>query len=179
MCVAGICSVGNHSTDSLLLLVLLPELICLTLGSAMALLALTSRSAWGTTRCLLAALYLIPTASSLASHCYRYWGHDDWVLALAPSPAPRNKPHALLWVFLLPCLASLTVGSAISLCIFLPKSAEMWKNIFCPDEIYKKSTLKHIKINHNSFYYYEQPRVHRVHRSHRKHKSKNGSETLV
>lgn len=179
VCVAGICSVGNHNTDSQLLLVVLPQFVCLAVGSAMLLLALTSPSSWSWSRRLLAALYLLPTAASLASHCYRYRGHDDWVLALAPSPVPRYKPHALLWAFLIPCLTSLTVGTAISLCTCLPKSAQTWKNIFCPDEIYKKSKLKHIKVNQNSFYYYEQPRIQRVHRSHRKHKSKNGSETLV
>lgn len=170
---------GNHNIDSQLLLVILPQFICLAVGSAMLLLALTSPSSWSWYHQLLAALYLLPTAASLASHWYRYSGHDDWVLALAPSPVPRYKPHALLWVFLLPCLTSLTVGTVISLFICLPKSAQTWKNIFCPDEIHKKSTLKHIKVNQNNFYYYDQPRIQRVHRSHRKHKSTNGSETLV
>ncbi|KAG8325578.1 Wnt-activated receptor activity protein [Homalodisca vitripennis] len=167
----GICSVGNHDSWSLLVLVVGPQFVTLVLGLAMLLLGLVShRGAWG----LVSILYLVPCGWSLAAHCYQYWGYDGWVMALAPSPSPTTQPRPLLWVFLTRSCLNLTTGTALSLWLCLPQSA-----VLCPAEPHKKPALPPVKCQQNGFYYYQQPRIHRVpHRNHRKHKGKNGNETL-
>ncbi|XP_054268060.1 frizzled-4-like [Macrosteles quadrilineatus] len=170
----GICSVGNHNPESLLLLVIAPSFTCLVLGASMLLLTLMSRQGgWSSHRTLLATLYILPSAATVASHLYQYCQHDDWVLALPPSPTPRTQPHANLYVFLLRSILSLSVGTVLSIWLCLPKSVTTLKTVFCP-ETHKKPAITPAS---HGFYYYQQPV--KVQRCHRKHKGKNGGETLV
>lgn len=174
---------GNHNTEALLGLVVLPELLWLAVGVLLTT-AGGLRGLWRG-KGLAVSLYLLPYTVVFAAHCYQLWGHRLWVLRLPPSPTPQQQPHALTSIFLLRSLLSLVVGTIVSFWIIcLPKSVHLqsWKSVLCPasNDTYKSPTATSvrpmIKCQNGLYYSYKHPKVNRIHR---KHKGKNGDETLV
>ncbi|XP_053610907.1 frizzled-4 [Plodia interpunctella] len=149
----GTCFVGNQSSKSLLALVIVPEAICLLLGSVFlasglrALLrrpaptpvpsALLSTPQAMTDQSLLrlgafAALYAVPSACILATWMYEYAWRDSWLAAPMPSSEPSTHPRPAFWVFLFRIFASQILGVMVAVWIATPRLKALWRMMAGP-----------------------------------------------
>ncbi|CAK1586808.1 unnamed protein product [Parnassius mnemosyne] len=155
----GTCFVGNQSSKSLLALVIIPEAICLLLGSvflASGLRAILQRSPPvpapaallnappqpHTDQSLLrlgtfAALYAVPSTCILITWIYEYTWRDDWLAAPVPSTEPSTQPRPAFWVFLFRIFATQILGVMVAVWIATPRLKAFWKRISGP----RKPTL--------------------------------------
>ncbi|CAG9564838.1 unnamed protein product [Danaus chrysippus] len=150
----GTCFVGNQSSKSLLALVIIPEAICLLLGSVF--LASGLRSVLrrpvpipGPTSLLntpapahqdqsllrlgaFAALYAVPSACILTTWIYEYILREDWLSAPVPSSEPSTQPRPSLWVFLFRIFATQVLGVMVAIWIATPRLKALWRRISGP-----------------------------------------------
>lgn len=152
--ISGTCFVGNQSSKSLLALVIVPEAICLLLGSvflasglravlrrpvplpAPATLLNTPPQAH-TDQSLLrlgafAALYAVPSACILATWIYEYILREDWLAAPVPSSEPSTQPQPSLWVFLFRIFATQILGVMVAVWIATPRLKALWRRLTGP-----------------------------------------------
>lgn len=149
----GTCFVGNQSSKSLLALVIIPESICLLLGSlflASGLRAVLRRPAPVPAPSALlttppaqtdqnvlrlgafAALYAVPSACILATWVYEYAWRDEWLAAPMPSSEPYTRPYPLFWVFLFRIFASQILGVMVAVWIATPRLKALWRRMLGP-----------------------------------------------
>ncbi|CAG9788615.1 unnamed protein product [Diatraea saccharalis] len=150
----GTCFVGNQSSKSLLALVIVPEAICLLLGTVFlatglrAILRrpvpvpaptalLTSPPQQITDQTLLrlgafAALYAVPSTCILATWVYEYAWREDWLAAPVPTEIPSTQPRPAFWVFLFRIFASQILGVMVAVWIATPRLKALWRKIAGP-----------------------------------------------
>ncbi|CAH0400805.1 unnamed protein product [Chilo suppressalis] len=150
----GTCFVGNQSSKSLLALVIVPETICLLLGTvflatglrailqrptpvAAPATLLTAPQQQITDQSLLrlgafAALYAVPSTCILATWVYEYAWRDDWLAAPVPTAEPSTHPHPAFWVFLFRIFASQILGVMVAVWIATPRLKALWRKIAGP-----------------------------------------------
>lgn len=136
--IPGTCYVGNKNLSTLAALVLVPQALYLTVGSALLLSGcllilrkprpsaaapLTGAAPRKDSDLLgaLCTLYVIPTACVLASVTYEYNNRDKW-LANVEKPA--------LWTFLVRHLMSLFVGVSTVFWIWSMRTVTAWRAVF-------------------------------------------------
>lgn len=151
---SGTCFVGNQSSKSLLALVIIPEAICLLLGSvflASGLRAVVRRPAPVPAPAALlnappqphtdqsvlrlgafAALYAVPSACILATWIYEYAWRDEWLAAPVPSTEPSTHPQPAFWVFLFRIFATQILGVMVAVWIATPRLKAFWRRITGP-----------------------------------------------
>ncbi|XP_041982009.1 frizzled-4 [Aricia agestis] len=151
----GTCYVGNQSTKSLLALVIIPEAICLLLGSVFlasglrAILrrpvpvpapsALLNAPIQHTDQNLLrlgafATLYAVPSACILATWIYEYSLRDEWLSAPMPSVQPSMQPRPAFWVFLFRIFATQILGVMVAVWIATPRLKALWRRMSGPSK---------------------------------------------
>ncbi|XP_022121681.2 frizzled-4 [Pieris rapae] len=152
----GTCFVGNQSSKSLLALVIIPEAICLLLGSMFLasglrtvlrrptpvpvpgpLLNAPSHPQPHTDQSILrlgafTALYAVPSACILATWIYEYTWRDDWLTGPVPSSEPSTQPRPALWVFLFRIFATQVLGVMVAVWIATPRLKALWRRISSP-----------------------------------------------
>ncbi|XP_038222340.1 frizzled-4 [Zerene cesonia] len=150
----GTCYVGNQSSKSLLALVIIPEAICLLLGSVFLASGLrtvlrrpTPTLAPGpllngppqahTDQSILrlgafTALYAVPSACILATWIYEFAWRDDWLAAPVPSTEPSTQPRPAFWVFLFRIFATQVLGVMVAVWIATPRLKALWRRISSP-----------------------------------------------
>ncbi|RVE45443.1 hypothetical protein evm_009878 [Chilo suppressalis] len=150
----GTCFVGNQSSKSLLALVIVPETICLLLGTvflatglrailqrptpvAAPATLLTAPQQQITDQSLLrlgafAALYAVPSTCILATWVYEYAWRDDWLAAPVPTAEPSTHPRPAFWVFLFRIFASQILGVMVAVWIATPRLKALWRKIAGP-----------------------------------------------
>lgn len=150
----GTCFVGNQSSKSLLALVIVPEAICLLLGSvflASGLRAVLRRPTPVSAPSALlnsppqaitdqavlrlgafAALYAVPSTCILATWMYEYAWRDDWLAAPVPSPEPSTQPRPAFWVFLFRIFATQILGVMVAVWIATPRLKALWRRLAGP-----------------------------------------------
>ncbi|XP_066991511.2 frizzled-4 [Anabrus simplex] len=194
----GACFVGNQSTRSLLVFVLIPQALFLVLGVSLLLLgfmalfrsssaACSSRrddsgSGSGLVRLgAFGALFAVPAACVVASLVYEYWERDTWLLR---AQTPAQQPRPCLWVFLLRLFMTLVVGVTATLWVWSPKTLRAWRRLFRRLGPYKPAPVKCYPIHCYSHPPHQHPQQHkhqplqRTHK-HRKYRQPHGSETTV
>lgn len=151
---SGTCFVGNQSSKSLLALVIVPEAICLLLGSVFlssGLRAVLRRPVPAPTPAVLlntppqphtdqsllrlgafAALYAVPSACILATWVYEYAWRDEWLAAPVPSSEPSTQPRPAFWVFLFRIFATQILGVMVAVWIATPRLKALWRRIAGP-----------------------------------------------
>ncbi|XP_026748048.1 frizzled-4 [Trichoplusia ni] len=150
----GTCFVGNQSSKSLLALVIIPEAICLLLGSVFlssGFRAVLRRPAPVPAPSVLlnsppqphqdqsvlrlgafAALYAVPSACILATWVYEYAWRDEWLAAPVPSSEPSTHPKPAFWVFLFRIFATQILGVMVAVWIATPRLKALWRRIAGP-----------------------------------------------
>lgn len=145
---------GNQSSKSLLALVIVPEAICLLLGSvflASGLRAVLRKPAPLPAPATLlnsapqahpdqslmrlgafAALYAVPSASILATWVYEYILRENWLAAPVPSMEPSTQPRPAFWVFLFRIFGSQILGVMVAVWIATPRLKALWRRISGP-----------------------------------------------
>ncbi|CAH0774625.1 unnamed protein product, partial [Bemisia tabaci] len=186
----GICSIGNQSSQALLVLVVVPQLVYLILGmSFLGVGYLTQyRSCSGKSGkdrvspdahvgvfCLICGM---PAVCVLLSHLYELWLREEWLLAVL-SATPRAQPRPQLWVFLTRIFMSLVTGVVVSAWVSSPRSLQVWRRLWKKLEPRYKTTP--VKCHQTIQYYHPQAHAHtHTHPRTKKILHKHaGSETIV
>lgn len=147
---------GNQSSKSLLALVIVPEAICLLLGSlflASGLRAVLRRPVPAAAPAALlnappqphhdqsvlrlgafAALYAVPSGCILATWVYEYAWRDEWLTAPVPSSEPSTHPQPAFWVFLFRIFASQILGVMVAVWIATPRLKALWRRMAGPQK---------------------------------------------
>ncbi|VVC93242.1 unnamed protein product [Leptidea sinapis] len=150
----GTCFVGNQSSKSLLALVIIPEAICLLLGSVFLasglrtvlqrptpipapVALLNSPPQSHTDQSILrlgafTALYAVPSACILATWIYEFAWRDEWLSAPVPSLEPSTQPRPAFWVFLFRIFATQVLGVMVAVWIATPRLKALWRRISGP-----------------------------------------------
>ncbi|XP_050347935.1 frizzled-4 [Nymphalis io] len=150
----GTCFVGNQSSKSLLALVIVPEAICLLLGTvflASGLRAVLRRPVPLPAPATLlsappqphpdqsllrlgafAALYAVPSACILATWVYEYVLREDWLAAPVPSTEPSTQPQPAFWIFLFRIFATQILGVMVAVWIATPRLKVLWRRMTGP-----------------------------------------------